>query len=462
MYGGIGYKMKNMKYILGLMIAMPFCAWAADANASDVGATKVPFGRIYDAVKSFTDLYETNFVKLLDNKPTYTLGDVAQACVNFIKYSNGRVTVETCQKFMREIIGTDSEKQSSNMENAVAKIDDNAFYAIVEGPTTIKFTINAQGEFEVDCGVVGAQDGKGTITHETVMQSDGACHYENAGKYTMKISGRATGYDDGESDPVISFEKNSGLVGIGGSLGAVFPTLDEGKEKGQQPRFLNTFYGCENLGGNIPENLFKGIKGTPVTRMFAATFSGCSQLKGPVPKGLFGELEKTDDKGVFEGMFDSCNALTGAGEVISNMLAAAADDDSEDIEDASDTADKIFVTTTKGAPSMTIYINAAGEFSVDCGDGKGVESYRFNNPFGNQVQCSYPMGKGYEDKQYTITIAGNATGYGIYEKKPTISFVLPDQVESITGDLYDVFPTIQIEGYDYSPFLDNIKDLYTE
>ena len=303
--------MKNMKYILGLMIAMPFCAWAEEEPKTNIGKMEVPFGQIYDAVTSFPDLYETNFVKLLADKTTYTLGDVAQACVNFTKYSSGRVTVETCQKFMREIIGTDSEKQSSNMENAVAKIDDNAFYAIVEGPTTIKFTINAQGEFEVDCGVVGAQDGKGTITHETVMQSDGACHYENAGKYTMKISGRATGYDDGESDPVISFEKNSGLVGIGGSLGAVFPTLYDKEGKEHQPRFLNTFYGCENLGGNIPENLFKGIKGTPVTRMFAATFSGCKKLDGEIPLGLFGELSGAPAEEMFAFTFNGCKNLKG-------------------------------------------------------------------------------------------------------------------------------------------------------
>ena len=91
------------------MIAMPFCAWAADGNVSDVGEKEVPFGQIYDAVKSFPDLYETNFVKLLADKTTYTLGDVAQACVNFTKYSNGKVDNKKCQDFVREIIGTDSE-----------------------------------------------------------------------------------------------------------------------------------------------------------------------------------------------------------------------------------------------------------------------------------------------------------------------------------------------------------------
>ena len=300
MYGGIGYKMKNMKYILGLMIAMPFCAWAADVNASDVGATTVPFGRIYDAVKSFTDLYETNFVKLLDNKTTYTLGDVAQACVNFTKYSNGRVTVETCQNFMRSVIDKSNFGASQPVEDFVVTTTDNT--------TAFGFYINASGDFYIDCDV----DDTGSQIIELEPNSHTVtCDYSGKpGKYKIKITGDATGYPDCTDRDItcsaISFASNPNLHSIQGSLGSVFPTLSNGV----QPKFMGTFDGCTSLTGPIPPNLFAGISGQPVAHMFDRTFSGCTNLNGKIPKGLFAGISGAPAQFMFYGTFDGCSGLT--------------------------------------------------------------------------------------------------------------------------------------------------------
>ena len=293
--------MKNMKYILGLMIAMPFCAWAADANASDVGATTVPFGRIYDAVTSFTDLYETNFVKLLDNKPTYTLGDVAQACVNFTKYSNGKVNNKTCQDFMRSVIDKSNFIASTTVEDFVVTTTDNT--------TVFEFDIYASGDFYIDCDVddTGSQIIKLEPNSHTVK-----CDYSGkSGQYKIKITGEATGYPDcterNTKCSAISFWHNTNLHSIQGSLGSVFKTLSNGV----QPKFIGTFDGCENLTGPIPQNLFAGISGQPVAHMFDATFLGCKKLDGEIPKGLFGKLSGAPAEDMFRATFQNCSGLEG-------------------------------------------------------------------------------------------------------------------------------------------------------
>ena len=117
---------------------------------------------------------------------------------------------------------------------------------------------------------------------------------------------------------------NTALRGIYGSLGAVFPTITNDQPRteamnGQtdtteavtQPNFLNAFYGCNELGGTIPETLFSGITGRPVDNMFAGTFAGCKKLEGSIHANLFSGLSGGITAGMFNGTFYGCENLTG-------------------------------------------------------------------------------------------------------------------------------------------------------
>ena len=81
--------------------------------------------------------------------------------------------------------------------------------------------------------------------------------------------------------PAISFEGNENIAGISGSLGEMFPTIENGDKAQLQPKFNRTFYGCKNLAGPIPENLFDGVFGSMRSGMFKETFANCPNLTGP-------------------------------------------------------------------------------------------------------------------------------------------------------------------------------------
>ncbi|MBD5400987.1 hypothetical protein HDR61_04590, partial [bacterium] len=74
--------------------------------------------------------------------------------------------------------------------------------------------------------------------------------------------------------------------------------------------FNSTFSGCGNLSGPIPENLFAGISGAPAGSMFVGTFSGCRGLTS-IPQNLFGDISGTAQEGMFARMFYGCTSLTG-------------------------------------------------------------------------------------------------------------------------------------------------------
>ena len=83
------------------------------------------------------------------------------------------------------------------------------------------------------------------------------------------------------------------IIGIDGSLGAVFPTNDtletEDREK-KQPRFDYLFVDAYNMRGEIPENLFVGVHGPVIKGMFDSMFANCKELSGKIPENLFGRF----------------------------------------------------------------------------------------------------------------------------------------------------------------------------
>ena len=193
---------------------------------------------------------------------------------------------------------------------------DNAIKNLIKKPRTFPFTatttsdttsfgfsISAAGEFWVDWG-----DGSDVqvITKTDTTDQTISHKYTTAGTYDIKIGGLTTKYST--SLGVINFRSNTNLAGISGSLGAIFPTLADGSN----PSFYNTFYDCFNLTGSIPENLFAGIHGAPVSNMFLNTFNGCRGLTGSIPENLFAGIKGAPASYMFNSTFNGCRGLTGS------------------------------------------------------------------------------------------------------------------------------------------------------
>lgn len=158
--------------------------------------------------------------------------------------------------------------------------------------TSYKFTLGAAGTYYIDWGDGSAiQTINKTDTSVTLVSHT----YASAGVRTIGISGQATGYytaDDGRRAAVgfswgdnVNATANHYTAKISGSLGAIFGTLPDGT----QPRFNYTFYQSPNLTGTIPENLFDGVYGQPISYMFDGTFFKTG-LTGQIPGGLFKDI----------------------------------------------------------------------------------------------------------------------------------------------------------------------------
>ena len=185
--------------------------------------------------------------------------------------------------------------------------------SVNEGSPSFVFLISAAGTYYIDWGdgtseqtVVIRSVGERTIRHE----------YLHGGQYKIGISGQATAYSTDYTVPAIDFAWRT-VVGISGSLGAVFGTLTDHVDSDgnllpdAQPSFYQTFALCALLSGNIPKNLFKGISGTPVPQMFQSMFAACNKLSGSIPENLFSGLSGKPASNMFYGTFSGCSGLTG-------------------------------------------------------------------------------------------------------------------------------------------------------
>ena len=188
-----------------------------------------------------------------------------------------------------------------------------------------QFYMSAKGTFYVDCGAGGtlsssASDVSGmTITRSNTTGATYTCTYTgDTESKTIRFGGEvATGnaYVNGTNAnaAAIRFNVTPTLVaGISGSLGAIFPS--RGTTSAQQPRFYRTFYGCTNLVGTIPDNLFSGVTGT-ATYMFYQTFYNCSGLTGYIPAGMFDKITTYSSNmmtGTFQnsGLDTTCSGTT--------------------------------------------------------------------------------------------------------------------------------------------------------
>ncbi len=150
-----------------------------------------------------------------------------------------------------------------------------------------QFNFTAYGTMYIDWG-------DGSKVQE--ITTNNANKYRNAnhifyGPSTVRLSGDFTEYykksSHSASYATLRLYDNDYLVGISGSLGALFPTQGNGSQPQQQPSFYQTFANCSNLKGPIPPELFNGISGTARQFMFTEMFSGCTNLNGYIPYNLF-------------------------------------------------------------------------------------------------------------------------------------------------------------------------------
>ncbi len=186
----------------------------------------------------------------------------------------------------------------------------------VAGTSSFEIIIQAVGNFVIDWG-----DGKveTVIINENLTYKSVPHAYATAGTYTIKMGGLATEYNveaiTEDDVPVVSFS-SSKIASIDGSIGAIFPTL----QNGDQPGFFNTFASSKIT--SLPPTLFKGIHGAGVS-MFVETFVGCTGLT-EIPAELFSDITGAAD-GMFSGTFYGCTNLTSIPAGLFSGVSGAAD-----------------------------------------------------------------------------------------------------------------------------------------
>ena len=188
----------------------------------------------------------------------------------------------------------------------------------LEPDTEFKFYMSAMGTFYVDWG-----DGTVDTIARTDTNSARYNHtYTTGGSKTIRFGGVATMYSDNGSSAIRFGGQTSDLttpsllMEINGSLGQIFPTIEQGQQKYQQPIFLNLCWNCINLT-SISEDLFEGITGDAIN-MFAGSFQDCRALRF-IPDGLFNGIYG-GKKGMFLAAFYDCASLTSIPENLFNGI----------------------------------------------------------------------------------------------------------------------------------------------
>ena len=102
-------------------------------------------------------------------------------------------------------------------------------------------------------------------------------------------------------------------------------------------------------------------------------------------------------------------------------------------------APTFYITTTPDTTSFSITIGAAGDFTIDWGDGKR-ETIR-----GKEVGATIYSHTYSDAGEYIINISGRATDYGYSATDPAVSFYTSNseqKISKISGDLGKLFPTL--------------------
>ena len=317
--------------------------------------------------------------------------------------------------------------------------------------SSFSFTMSAYGSFSVDWGdgdvEMLSNPGRKTYTHT----------YSSAKEYTIRIAGSATLCDiEGYGDACISFANNKNIAGISGSLGAIF-------KDAQRVLFNRTFINCTNLKGSIPEDLFKPTKHIDnyYWKTYQSTFSGCSGLTGEIPLGLFGDIVSSSSMSdMFYQTFYNCSGLTGPsarmpdGTYLYDAYGRDYTDGRDMYYGATGLEDypyipqiwgglgqikpDFLITTTPDTSSFSFKISAAGDFTIDWGDGD-VETINKTNTTNTTYSHTYDKAG-----EYKIGISGEATAYNteMFPMYAAISFSGNTNTAGISGSLGAIFGTL--------------------
>ena len=233
------------------------------------------------------------------------------------------------------------------------------------------------------------------------------------------------------------------------------------------------FYGTFGMTPitSIPDGLFDGISGAPAEMMFAVTFTGCTNLSGEIPLGLFGELSGAPAEMMFMMTFSECSGLTGPsarqpdGTYLYDYFDTATITQVDDmyksatgLEDypcipelwggaggvcggSTDPIEPVepsfFITTTPDTSSFSFQISAAGEYTIDWGDGN-IETITKSDTTETTYMHTYASAG-----EYTIGISGKATAYSSSSiLTAAVSFSYNTNIAEISGSLGKVFSTL--------------------
>ena len=255
----------------------------------------------------------------------------------------------------------------------------------MDAGTEFSFSISAAGEYTIDWG-----DGSVESIVKTDTENMTFSHtYTSGGIHTIGIGGDATEYNDTNYTPVISFENNTNVAKLVGSLGTIF-------KKTVPFMFNSTFHKCSSLT-EVPENLFDGISGS-ATGMFAYTFSNCNSLK-EIPGNLFGGISGSASE-MFMYTFAACTDLTIIPENLFDGITG--------------TANNMFYATFMGDTSLTEIPNGL-----------------FKNITGKPAENAFSG---------TFHSCSNLTGY-----VPTDMFEKMDSDGYVAGPMYDIFGDTKLE-----------------
>lgn len=264
------------------------------------------------------------------------------------------------------------------------------------------FNIVAKGDFYVRWGD-GAPVEKISAANLTAKYfSHTYISAASAGTITIELSsenvtGYVTSHGTAASYGTLNFSPTNGatsktkIKSLGGSLGALFPTYGAGTSLGQQPFFAQTFSGATALE-SIPSGLFSGLTGdisSSGTYMFYRTFYGCTNLRGGIPENLFGNLSGTIPTNMFYQTFYNCTSLgkNSVGGTISYYIPPRL---FMNFTKWSDTATthmyQIFTNTGFATTSTTCSGFADAPYQFYTGYESGSTN-NTNNSFGGKISC---------------------------------------------------------------------------
>ncbi len=294
---------------------------------------------------------------------------------------------------------------------------------------TFRFTLAAGGNFYIDWGD-GTVD---NIVRNWYTPLQYVHTYTSAapnGK-TIKIWGNATGYASYSSGySAIRFSQGTNaydsnntpllIAGISGSLGAVFPTVeDTGMYPSTMPNFYAAFSGCSNLTtdistlgtlfswvengvrhgvtgapvggfaktfentgitGNIPVALFAGVSGA-AGGMFHGTFKGCTGIES-IPAGLFSGVSGVANSMFYE-TFEGCTGITSIPVNLFSTISATGN--------ATDSAVSMFQGTFKNTGITTLPATLFGPITASGVSKSFIMSEMFaNTPLGANTNYYIP------------------------------------------------------------------------